>query len=50
MDSPNCTFLFQPDDIRPAGCGVGAAVVVADGVGKDIGFAGAVAAGVLLGA
>lgn len=29
---------FQADDVTPAGCGVGASVVVTDGVGKDIGF------------
>jgi hypothetical protein len=29
---------LEADDVTPAGCGVGASVVVLYGVGKDIGF------------
>ena len=43
----NSTFEF--DNVRPAGGGVFALVVVLDGIGKDIGLAFTVGLGVLLG-
>ena len=44
---PNASL--QADDVSPAGSRIGTAVVMLDGIGKNIGFALPVPAGVLLG-